>query len=248
VDTDAALLRAELPATPFYFVMEENHYTNSIMNFPPAHPLLAEAARLTREAGDDVPWTTTGPTLLTALIGRYELQAWAASSEQGCPFIYKDVPAFFDPARAEEMAARELVVIHASVLRDVASHWHPHGSGAADRIIPRCAVSRVRSRHSFSGQDRSAQLKVWVANAKAKEQLETSLEAARADFKSAKAAAKAHLESYRLMVERSRWSRLGRLLGIGPTARRPWRWTASELVRYREQSSAAFDRQHRTAQ
>jgi hypothetical protein len=50
VDTDAALLRAELPATPFYFVMEENHYTNSIMNFPPAHPLLAEAARLAREA------------------------------------------------------------------------------------------------------------------------------------------------------------------------------------------------------
>jgi hypothetical protein len=106
VDTDAALLRAELPATPFYFVMEESDYTNSIMKFPPAHPLLAEAARLTREAGDDVPWTTTGPTLLTALIGRYELQAWAASSEQGCPFIYKDVPAFFDPARAEEMAAR----------------------------------------------------------------------------------------------------------------------------------------------
>src|ERR1700757_3309014 len=160
---------------------------------------------------------------------------------QGCAGVLRSC------ASRGDGRARELVVIHAPVLRDVASHWHPHGSGAADRIIPRCAVSRVRSRHSFSGQDRSAQLKVWVANAKAKEQLETSLEAARADFKSAKAAAKAHLESYRLMVERSRWSRLGRLLGIGPTARRPWRWTASELVRYREQSSAAFDRQHRTA-
>jgi hypothetical protein len=87
-------------------VVEENHCTNSIMKFPRAHPLLSEAARLAREAGDDVPWATTGPTLLTALIRRYHLEARAASSEQGCPFIYKDVPALFDPDRTEEMTAR----------------------------------------------------------------------------------------------------------------------------------------------
>jgi hypothetical protein len=55
-------------------------------------------------------------------------------------------------------------------------------------------------------------LNVWLANARAREHLEAT-----------EASAEAYLASYRRMVERSRWSRLGRLLGIGPTARRPWR-------------------------
>jgi hypothetical protein len=224
VDTDAALLRAELPATPFYFVVEENHYTNSIMKFPRAHPLLSEAARLAREAGDDVPWATTGPTLLTALIRRYHLEARAASSEQGCPFIYKDVPALFDPDRTEEMTARASA---SSFMHLCCEMWRRIGI-PMDLGPPIGSFLDLQFRQSgldihFPVRIDLRHLKIWIANAKGKEPLETTLEAATADVKSSKAAAKAHLESYRLMVARSRWSRLGRLLGIGPTARRPWR-------------------------
>lgn len=213
VDTDAALLRAQLPATPFYFVTEEGHYTNSIMKFPRAHPLLSEAAQLAQEAGDDVPWATTGPTLLTALVRKHGLESWAASSEQGCPFTYKDVPAFFDPARTEEMATR---ADPSSFMHLNCETWRRIGI-PMDLGPPAGSFLDLQFRGSgldihFSARIELHHLAVWIANAKA-----------RADMESAEAAAKARLDSYRLMVERSRWSRLGRLLGLGPTARRRWR-------------------------
>ncbi len=206
-------MRSELPAAPFYFVSEENHYTNSIMKFPPAHPVLSEAAHRAREAGEDVPWATTGPTLLTALIRKYGLERWAASSEQGCPFIYSDVPALFDPARAEEMTARASA---SSFMHLCCEMWRrigipvdlgPPAGSFLDRQFRGSGLdlhfpARIELRH----------LNVWIANARAREDLEST-----------EVSAKAYFQSYRLMVERSRWSRLGRLLGIGPTARRPWR-------------------------
>ena len=82
-------------------------------------------------------WATTGPTLLTGLIRRYHLEARAASSEQGCPFIYKDVPALFDPDRTEEMTARASA---SSFMHLCCEMWRrigiPMDLGAADRIIP----------------------------------------------------------------------------------------------------------------
>jgi hypothetical protein len=213
VDTDAALLRSELPAAPFYIVREENHYTNSIMKFPRAHPLLSEAATLAREAGDDVPWATTGPTLLTALIRKHDLEAWAASSEEGCPFIYSDVPALFEPARSEEMMAR---AGSSSFMHLCCEMWRRIGI-PMDLGPPIGSFLDFQFRESgldihFPARIELRHLEVWIANAKA-----------RADLESAEVSAKAHLNSYRLMVERSRWSRLGRMLGIGPTARSPWR-------------------------
>jgi hypothetical protein len=145
--------------------MEENHYTNSIMKFPPAHPLLAEAARLAREAGDDVPWATTGPTLLTAL---------AASSEQGCPFIYKDVPALREPRRWPRASSSSFMHLCCEMWRRIGIPM--------DLGPPIGSFLDLQFRGSgldihFPARIDLRQLKVWVANAKAKEQLETSLEA-----------------------------------------------------------------------
>ncbi len=213
VDTDAALLRHELPAAPVYFVREENHYTNSIMKFPRAHPLLSEAARLAVQAGEDVAWASTGPTLLTTLIHKHGLESWAASSGQGCPFIYSDVPAMFDPARGEEMMARASA---SSFMHLCCEMWRRIGIPTA-LGPPVGSFLDLQFRNSaldihFPARIELRHLAVWIANARARE-----------DMESTEASAKANLQSYRLMVERSRWSRLGRLLGIGPTARRPWR-------------------------
>ena len=60
VDTDVALLAAEMPSTALYFEMEEDHFTNSIIKFPSGHRLLTEAKEFARTAGDNVPWATTG--------------------------------------------------------------------------------------------------------------------------------------------------------------------------------------------
>lgn len=179
VDTDAALLGSALPAAPFYFVVEESHITNSIMKFPRAHPLLSEAAGLAREAGSDVPWATTGPTLLTALIRKHGLDAWAAPSAQGCPFIYTDVPAFFDPERTEELMARasSSCFMHfcCEIWRRIGipTELGPPVGSFLDHQFRQSGLdirfaARIEPRH----------LAVWIANAKAK----SDLEAARADL------------------------------------------------------------------
>jgi hypothetical protein len=217
VDTDAALLTAKLPSAPFYFVEEEDHFTNSILKLPQRHPLLAEAADAARKAGDDVPWAATGPTLLTALIRKHGLQSWAAASEQGCPFIHTDVPAFFDPERAEEMTAR---ASSSSFMHLCCEIWRR--AGIPTNLGPPCgSFLDLQFRQSALGMNFAARmeprhLSVWFANAKAQGELEQ----ARAEIDSVRAASAAELNSYRTMVENSRWTRLGRWLGLGPTARR----------------------------
>lgn len=224
VDTDAALLRPELPAAPFYFAVEENHYTNSIMKFPCAHPLLSEAAELAREAGADVPWATTGPTLLTALIRKHELEGWATPSAQGCPFIYTDVPAFFDPERAEELTVR---ASSSSFMHLCCEMWRRIGI-PTNMGPPAGSFLDLQFRQSgldirFAGRIELRHLAVWIGNGQARGDLEATraeLNSTRAHLNAVNAATQADLESYRAMVERSRWSRLGSLLGLGPTARR----------------------------
>jgi hypothetical protein len=220
VDTDVALLRPELPSTPLYFVMEEDHFTNSIMKFPCGHPLLAEAAEFARKAGELVPWATTGPTLLTALIRSHGLESWA--SKKDCPFIYSDAPALFDPERGEEMMTR---VSSSSFMHLCCEMWRRSGI-PTDLGPPAGSFLDLQFRRSgldihFPARIELRHLNVWIANAKAK----ADLESAEVEIKSTKAAAeaelnsiKADLDAYRL----SRWSRLGRALGLGPTARR-WR-------------------------
>jgi hypothetical protein len=206
VDTDAAMLCATLPSTPFYFAVEEDHIANSIIKFPSGHRLLTEAAEFARKAGDDVPWATTGPTKLTALIRSHGLEAWATPSEQGCPFIYKDVPAFFDPARTDELTSR---ASSASFIHLCCEIWRRIGI-PTDLGPPAGSFLDLQFRQSdldikFAARIEPRHLAVWLANAKVRPEMES---------------ARADLESYRLMIENSRWSRLGRLLGLGPAARR----------------------------
>ncbi len=197
VDTDVALLGAELPSAPIYFVTEESHFTSSILKFPPGHPLIAEAADTARKAGGGVSWGTTGPALLTTLIRKHGLEACAARSEDGCPFIYKDVPSFFDPEKAEEMMARANA---SSFMHLCCEMWRRFGIPAS-LGPPEGSFLDLQFRQSdldirFPARIELRHLAVWAANA-------TELEAT-----------KAELISYR----NSRWLRLGRLLGLGPAA------------------------------
>lgn len=106
IDTDVALLRGPLPSAPYFFAVEQDHFANSVMKFPKGHALMAQGAERCRQASMDVAWGVTGPTLFTRLVRRHKLDDWAVPPEQGCPFIWSDVPALFDPARTDEMTAR----------------------------------------------------------------------------------------------------------------------------------------------
>jgi mannosyltransferase OCH1-like enzyme len=195
VDTDVALLAAELPSTALYFEAEEDNFTNSIIKFPRGHELLTEAVDYARKVGDNVPWATTGPTLLTAMIRKYELEARATPRLNGCPFGFRDVPKFFDPHHAEELAERTrssfFMHLYNEVWRrfGIPTNMGPPVGSFLDRQFRQSGLdihfqARIELRH----------LDVWITNAKARE----------------------HFNAY---VENSRWSRLGRWLGLGAIPR-----------------------------
>lgn len=198
VDTDVALLAAELPSTELYFTEEEDHFANSTIKFPGGHPLLTEAAEYARKVGDNVPWATTGPTLLSTLIRKHGLEAWATPGANGCPFLYRDVPKFFDPQQAEELTERARPSFFMHLYNEM---WRRFGI-PTNLGPPAGSFLDLKFRQSgldirFESRIELRHLAMWTANAKAREDL----------------------SSYRGMVESSRWSRLGRWLGLGPTSR-----------------------------
>jgi len=190
-DTDIALLAPKLPSTDLYFAAEDSSYANSIIKFPSSHPLLTEAAEYARNVGDDVPWSTTGPPLLTALIHKYKLETRATPRLHGCPFGFKDVPKFFDPQYADELTERTrssfFMHLYNEIWRrfGIPTNLGPPAGSFLDRQFRQSGLDirfreRIELRH----------LEVWTTNAKARE----------------------HFKAY---VENSRWSRLGRWLGLG---------------------------------
>jgi hypothetical protein len=68
VDTDVLLLAAALPVADIFLARQSDQtLNNSVMRFPPAHPLM-KAARQRAAAGlENARWGDTGPKLLTEL-------------------------------------------------------------------------------------------------------------------------------------------------------------------------------------
>jgi hypothetical protein len=194
IDTDVAVLRRPLPSAPYYFSMEADHFANSVVKFPKGHPLLAEGAERCRQASEDVTWGITGPTLFTTLVHHHKLVGWAVPAEQGCPFIWTEVPALFDPARTDEMMARSakssFVHLYCEVWRRIGIPGElgpPLGSFLDQQFrqsdLDLRFAARIDMRH----------LAMWATNERAQ----------------------AEVEAYRLMVQNiqnSRWWRLGQWL------------------------------------
>ena len=191
IDTDVAVLCGPLPSAPYYFAMEEDHFANSVVKFPKGHPLLTEGTERCRRAGADVTWGVTGPTLFTNLVRHHKLAGWAVPAEQGCPFIWSDVPALFDPARTDEMVARSG---KSSFMHLCWEMWRRIGI-PGDLGPPVGSFLDQQFRESdldlrFAARIDLRYLAIWTANEKAQ----------------------AKLEAYRSMVQNSRWWRLGQRL------------------------------------
>jgi hypothetical protein len=172
-DTDIALLTPELPSTELYFVDEEDHFANSIIKFPGEHPLLTEAAAYARKVGDNVSWSTTGPTLLTALIRKYRLEAWATPSANGCPFLYRDVPKFFDPQHTDELTGLVRPSFFMHLYNEM---WRRFGI-PTNLGPPAGSFLDLQFRQSgldirFEGRIELRHLAVWIANARARDRFD----------------------------------------------------------------------------
>jgi glycosyltransferase involved in cell wall biosynthesis len=171
VDTDVALLRAPLPPGRFYFAVEEDHFGNSVMKFPRSHALPAEGAQRCRAAGSNARWGATGPTLLTELVRRHRLDALAAPAAAGCPFLWSDVGALFDPARAEEMACRSSAATFMHLCWEM---WRRAGI-PADLGPPAGSFLDLQFRASdldvrFAARINLDSLAVWLANSASNDQ------------------------------------------------------------------------------
>jgi hypothetical protein len=69
VDSDVLCLTKRVPERCLYLGYETPGIVgNAIIRSPAAHPLVVQAARMTREAGRDLSWGESGPRLVTRLV------------------------------------------------------------------------------------------------------------------------------------------------------------------------------------
>jgi glycosyltransferase involved in cell wall biosynthesis len=204
IDTDIAMLRGPLPSAPYYFAVEEDHFANSVVKFPKGYPLLEEGAERCRQADEDVTWGVTGPILFTSLVHHHKLADWAVPAEQGCPFIWSDVPALFDPVQTDEMMARS----HKSrFVHLYCEMWRRMGI-PVDLGPPVGSFLDHQFRQSdldlrFAARIDMRHLAIWAANERARAELETSraeLETSRAEL----GTSRAELGTSRAELETSR--------------------------------------------
>jgi hypothetical protein len=154
--------------------VEEDHFANSVVKFPKGYPLLAEGAERCRQAGENVTWGVTGPILFTSLVHHHKLADWAVPAEQGCPFIWSDVPALFDPAQTDEMMARSG---KSSFVHLCGEMWRRIGI-PSDLGPPVGSFLDHQFRQSdldlrFAARIDMRHLAIWAANERARDELET---------------------------------------------------------------------------
>lgn len=140
IDMDVALLRARLPADPIFFAIERlgttaehsdtsTRYGTAVMKFPPQHPLLSQAIEHCFAVGESAKWAQTGPHLLTELVNKHRLERYASPPDAAYAIAWRDIAAFFDPARCNEARDRckESIFVHL---------WHSMWRGIPGAVAP----------------------------------------------------------------------------------------------------------------
>jgi hypothetical protein len=106
LDADVALLQPQLPDDEFFFAADGDHFSNAILKFPAGHPLLLAAAERCQAIGEAATWGQTGPTLLTELVGQFNLAQYGKPKDTCYPILWDEIEAFFDPDRCSEVKRR----------------------------------------------------------------------------------------------------------------------------------------------
>lgn len=105
MDTDTLCLASELPDTPYVFAKEDDTvYGNAILRVPKGCPLLEEALSRTRELSPATTFGTTGPVLLTELIGDLSLEEAAWPTACLYPLPWTRALEILNPSKQHEIA------------------------------------------------------------------------------------------------------------------------------------------------
>ena len=105
IDTDQYLVAPIDPDRPYVFGYESDDWIAiGVLRLPPDSPvlapLLAQFAEQARDTVADLPWGTTGPKAVTALLREHGLTHWAYPPEVLYPVHFSDAGWICDPQRS----------------------------------------------------------------------------------------------------------------------------------------------------
>lgn len=154
VDTDTLCLTREIPDTPYVFTSlpPEGLYTGGILKAPPDSALLTQALARSAQVDGDFAHLAIGPRLVDTLVRELGLEHLAWKPEDLYPLGWDRALEFFDPARADaiaaEVASSSFVHFFSQMLRvaNVLKDIRPPESSYLDRMYEAYDVAFPTSR------------------------------------------------------------------------------------------------------
>jgi len=107
VDTDVICLSAAIPSSEIFMGWEYDDLIGSaILKFSAGHGFVRELRDVAERAGTDLEWGTTGPFLLTRLVGERDLLGSVSPQPFAYPLQSRDAVHLLIPARRDEIRER----------------------------------------------------------------------------------------------------------------------------------------------
>lgn len=146
VDTDVLCLSSTVPEVDVFMERESDDLIcNAVMKFPKEHEFVRALDEKSREAGKNLRWGQTGPTLVTAMAKQAGLLEQTGIQSQAFPIHWEDA---FLPVTARDNAMTDERIRSASFLHlwneifrregSLALHYPPDGSFLADLYKKHC--------------------------------------------------------------------------------------------------------------
>jgi len=170
VDTDVVCLSSEVPECQVFLEREsEDLISNAVLKFPKNHPFISALYEKCREAGKDLVWKQTGPTLISALAKQMGLWDQAGLPKHAYPIHYTDalLPVTRSGCAAAYEKTRSAPFLHLwneIFRRNASSALHnPHNGSFLADLYERHGVKRRSISSDISWLEYSARrLRKWL--------------------------------------------------------------------------------------
>jgi len=112
VDADVVCFSSQIPDAPIALARERETAVNgAIMKFPAKHPAMQFAYDTAVARGRDVNWGEIGPSLVTKVVEKFDLERWLVAGQRFYPISWQEFTLFLRPSSRDAVAARTMGAI-----------------------------------------------------------------------------------------------------------------------------------------
>lgn len=107
VDTDVVCMKEDFPSEEIVCGLEmDGKINNAIMRFPKGHPAMRDCAKIADQIGQNGTWGDTGPTLLTEIIRKHDLERFAKPKQSFYEISWSEIELLYDPKAKDDLVLR----------------------------------------------------------------------------------------------------------------------------------------------